>query len=194
MHCWCRTPESYTHGIHTHIEISAFLVVIWCTYRNKGKLKFSALARAIVTEATVYFLVMLTAQVYIQISFNLVKVRSLSRIPHCFLVTTHNHCRVNRFHFCEWQPTWGQPNTEIPTSSPSHEAHTDCTSGINSFPQIADLRSQLQSDSNSAVCNLAEEVRGSGGGERVGADALQHSPLRCRSSTCYASASSAREC
>ena len=60
-----------------HAEISAILTVIWYTYRNKGSLKFSALARVIMTEATIYFIIMLAAQIYIQVSFNLIKVLSL---------------------------------------------------------------------------------------------------------------------
>jgi len=60
-----------------HLELSAFLVIVWCAYRNKGTLKLSALVRTIVAEATIYFLVMVAAQTYIQLSISVVKVLSL---------------------------------------------------------------------------------------------------------------------
>ena len=59
------------------VELSAFLVIAFYAYRNRGTLRFSALLYTIAAESTVYFLAMVAAQVYIQLSFNLTKVRSL---------------------------------------------------------------------------------------------------------------------
>ena len=59
-----------------HSELSAFLVIALYTYRNKAALKFSALVRTIVSEATIYFLVMVAVQTYIQISLSVMKVQS----------------------------------------------------------------------------------------------------------------------
>jgi len=84
-HCfWCvaalvwflGTISIADRGIHA--ELSAFLAIAWYTYRNKGALKFSALIRTIISEATIYFMVMIAVQTYIQISLSLMKVRSLS--------------------------------------------------------------------------------------------------------------------
>lgn len=47
-----------------------------------GILKFSALARTLVAEATVYFLAMLTAQIYVQLSLILMEVQALSLLLH----------------------------------------------------------------------------------------------------------------
>jgi len=52
-----------------HLEISAFLVVAWCAYRNVSTLKLSAVVRTIVAEATIYFLAMVALQIYVQLSF-----------------------------------------------------------------------------------------------------------------------------
>ena len=60
-----------------HLELSAFLVIVWHTYHNKTMLKFSALIRTIVAEATIYFLAMIALQMYVQLSLIFMKVRSL---------------------------------------------------------------------------------------------------------------------
>jgi len=67
-------PQNTLLTEDSYVDTSAILTVIWYTYRNKGSLKFSALARVIIAEATIYFIIMLAAQIYIQISFNLIKV------------------------------------------------------------------------------------------------------------------------
>ena len=54
-----------------HLELSAFVIVAWCAYRNVNTLKFSAVVRTIVAEATIYFLAMVALQIYIQLSFAL---------------------------------------------------------------------------------------------------------------------------
>lgn len=58
------------NAIGTAFELSAFLVIIWYTYHNKSALKLSALIRTIAAEATMYFLVMVAAQTYVQISLS----------------------------------------------------------------------------------------------------------------------------
>ena len=87
---------------NSHAELSVFLVVVWYTYRNKGTLKFSALLRRFVAEAMVYFLAMVAAQIYVQVSFNLVEVQSPPLFSLCFAMFIHDHYRVNSFHFCEY--------------------------------------------------------------------------------------------
>jgi len=61
------------NSIATAFESSAFLVIAWYTYRNKSTLKFSALIRTMVTEATIYFLAMVALQTYVQLSLSLTK-------------------------------------------------------------------------------------------------------------------------
>ena len=77
---------------------SVLIIIVWCTYCSKGMLKISGLIRAIVKEATVYFLVMVTTQVS-----NLVGVWALAFFPRCsaMAVCNHNKAAVNNFQFCE---------------------------------------------------------------------------------------------
>jgi len=56
------------------VEVSAFLVIAFYVNRNRGTLRLSALLYRIAAESTVYFLAMVAAQIYIQMSFNLTKV------------------------------------------------------------------------------------------------------------------------
>jgi len=56
-----------------HLELSAFLVIIRYTYHNKSMLKFSALIRTMVTEATIYFLAIVTMQTYVLLSLILME-------------------------------------------------------------------------------------------------------------------------
>jgi hypothetical protein len=56
------------------IETSPFAVVVWYTYRNKRTVKISSLIRAIVEQATAYFILIVVMQMYIQVD-NVVKVR-----------------------------------------------------------------------------------------------------------------------
>ena len=60
-------------------ELSAFLVIVWYTYRNISTLKFSTIIRTIVTEATIYFLAMIAIQIYIELSLILMEVWSLTQ-------------------------------------------------------------------------------------------------------------------
>ena len=61
-----------------HLDLSAFLVIARYTIRNKSTLKFSALIRTIVADASMYFLAMIAMQTYVQLSLNLMEVESLS--------------------------------------------------------------------------------------------------------------------
>ena len=64
-----------------HLDLSAFLVVAWCTYRNVNTLKLSVVIRTIVAEATIYFLAMVALQISVQLSL-ILAVQSLSPRPH----------------------------------------------------------------------------------------------------------------
>ena len=57
-----------------HSELSAFLVIVRYTYRNKSTLRFSALIRTMVKDATIYFLAMVAMQTYVQLSLYLMEV------------------------------------------------------------------------------------------------------------------------
>ena len=70
--------ESVTDRAGKRLELSAFLVIVWYTYRNKSTLKFSALIRTMITEATIYFLAMVALQTSVQISLSLTNVYPLS--------------------------------------------------------------------------------------------------------------------
>ena len=50
----------------TCVDLSAFIIIVWCTCRSRrrGMLRFSGLIRSIVTDATIYFLATITAQIY----------------------------------------------------------------------------------------------------------------------------------
>ena len=76
------------------LDASAFLVVVWCTYRMGA----SALIRTIAADVTRYFLVMVAIQIYIQIVYLLMSVWSFSRFPHRFRMVKCDHYRV----FLRW--------------------------------------------------------------------------------------------
>jgi len=57
-----------------HLELSAFIVVVWYTYRIRSSLEFSVLIRTIVTEATIYFLAMVALQAYVLLSLIFIEV------------------------------------------------------------------------------------------------------------------------
>ena len=63
------------------LDVPAFLAIIWYSCRNRGTLRFSALIRTIVTEATIYFFAIVAMQIYVQLSLNLMEVESLSWFP-----------------------------------------------------------------------------------------------------------------
>lgn len=114
---WHETLRVTDHGVR--LELSAFLVIVWYTYRNKSALKFSALIRTIAAEATVYFLVMVAAQVYIQLSLSLMEVLSLSRfllyfmiVDDCFRVLGKN------FRSCEYATNSNDVNSRLTILAP----------------------------------------------------------------------------
>ena len=74
-----------------HSDLSAFLVIVRYTYRNKRALKFSALIRAIVADASIYFLAMVAMQIYVQLSVGLTKVQTFSRFPFHFAILNYKH-------------------------------------------------------------------------------------------------------
>ena len=73
--CWRKIPRITDHG--EHLDLSAFLVVIWCAYRIKS----SSLLRTIAADTTIYFLTMVAAQVYIQLAYSLLEVRFPRSVP-----------------------------------------------------------------------------------------------------------------
>jgi len=106
---WLEISRIADHG--NQLEVSAFLVIVWYTYRNKSSLKFSALVRTIIADATMYFLAMVALQVYIQVSFVLTEVRSLSlSLSVCTLFCDHQsellRASINNFRLCEYTPNW----------------------------------------------------------------------------------------
>ena len=93
---WRKIPRIADHG--EHLDLSAFLVVVWCTYR----LGSSALIRTIAADTTVYFLTMVALQIDFQLNYSLMEVRSFARFTHLF--AKYNHCRVspNKCRSCEY--------------------------------------------------------------------------------------------
>ena len=73
---WHKTPPIANH--RKHLDLSAFIVVAWCIFHNMRALKFSMVVRTIITDATIYFLAMVTLQIYSQLSFIFMEVLSLS--------------------------------------------------------------------------------------------------------------------
>ena len=58
-----------------HPDLFAFLVIAWYTYRKKRMLQFSVVIRAIIGDASIYFIAMIAMQLYVQLSVTLSKVR-----------------------------------------------------------------------------------------------------------------------
>ena len=146
-------------------ELSAFLVILWHTYQNKRTLGFSAIPHRLVASSTVYFLVMVAAQISVQVSVNLIQVQFPLSIL-CFVVMIHNRRRASSFHFCKSSRSderWS--SSESP--NPPHLAHMDCMSSCMSIlPQerlTFALASQVQPDIDSTVRDLADKIRRSRG-------------------------------
>ena len=57
------------------IEDSAFAIIVWYTYRNRSTLKFMALVRTVVVQASTWFIAIVIAQVHIQANFSHLLVR-----------------------------------------------------------------------------------------------------------------------
>ena len=54
----------------SRIEVSAFAIIVWYTYRNREMLKFMALVRTIVQQAGIWFIGIIVAHIYIQANFH----------------------------------------------------------------------------------------------------------------------------
>lgn len=54
----------FTRG--TFIEISVFVAIVWYTYHDKRLMNFLALAGAIITQASIYFPVIIEIQIYLR--------------------------------------------------------------------------------------------------------------------------------
>lgn len=95
---WCVvvlvTVSSKTTDHGECLDFSAFLVIALYANRNRRALKFSALVRTIVAEATIYFIAMVTAQTFILLSFTLMEVRPFTDFPLRLAMVKHNHSRV----------------------------------------------------------------------------------------------------
>ena len=87
--CARKIPRITDHGEY-YLDLSAFLVVVWCSYRNK----FSGLIRTIAADATVYFLAVVAAQVYIQMACVLMDIRPFARFLRHFARVKYIHYRV----------------------------------------------------------------------------------------------------
>jgi len=102
------------------LELSAFLAIVWYTYRIRSSLKFSALIRTIVTEATIYFLAMVAMQTYVLLSLIFMEVYLPSRLPY-FVITDGRYLRAqfNNSRFCEYPKSLndGGPQLTVPTLS-----------------------------------------------------------------------------
>ena len=104
LDCWVKTPRIVDNG--EHLELSAFLVMVWFTYREKSKLKVSVLIRTIIAEGTIYFLAMVALQIYIQVSFVLTEVWSLPiHTPFHDHQSKYPRASINNFRHCEYTPT-----------------------------------------------------------------------------------------
>ena len=62
------------------IEVSAFTIVVWYTYRNRSMLKLMVLVRTIVTQASIWFIGIIIAHIYIQANFSGLAVCSFVRL------------------------------------------------------------------------------------------------------------------
>jgi len=76
------------------VELPVFMTIVRYTYRYKSTFEFSTLVRTIVTKATIYFLVMVAAQTYIQLSFGFMRVWSPARFPRRFVMVKCDHSGV----------------------------------------------------------------------------------------------------
>ena len=111
-----------------HLDLSAFLVIARYTYCNKRVLKFSALIRAIVAEASIYFIAMIAMQIYVQLSVSLTQVRSFSRSPLHFVIIDHEYPRasISKDHFREYATNLNDNSSRLTLSVSRNEVHMGC--------------------------------------------------------------------
>ena len=60
------------------IEVSAFAIVVWSTYPHVKMFKFLALVRTLVTQATMYFIVVIAVHIFVLVVASLGIVRSFA--------------------------------------------------------------------------------------------------------------------
>ena len=61
------------------IEVSAFTIIVWHTYRSSHGLRLMALIRTIVIQASVWFIAIIITQIYVQVSFHYMEVWTFVR-------------------------------------------------------------------------------------------------------------------
>ena len=122
-----------------HLDLSAFLVIARYTYCNKRVLKFSALIRAIVAEASIYFIAMIAMQIYVQLSVSLTQVRSFSRFPLHFVVIDHEYPRasISNVRFREYTTKLDDNSSPLTFSTSRNEVHTECKHFLFGSPVIS---------------------------------------------------------
>ena len=122
-----------------HLDLSAFLVIARYTYRNKRALKLSALIRAIIAEASIYFIAMIAMQLYVQLSVSLTQVRSFSRFPLHFVVIDHEYLRasISNVRFREYATNLNDDSPRLTLSTSRNEVHTECKHSLFGSPVIS---------------------------------------------------------
>ena len=86
------------------IEVSAFAIVVWSTYPHVKMFKFLALVRTLVTQATMYFIVVIAVHIFVLVVASLGIVRSFAHFPWCIAMAKDDHYRfafTQRIHFRE---------------------------------------------------------------------------------------------
>ena len=61
-------------------DVSVLIAIVWYAYRGWGAFKFSALARIIVSQATIYIIFMTLLEIFSYITLNLLGVWPLARL------------------------------------------------------------------------------------------------------------------
>jgi len=161
-----------------HLGLSAFLVVVWCTYRNKS----STLIRAIAANATIYFFTMVAAQVYIQLAYSLLEVRSPARFSHPFAKYNRYRVSPNKCRSCEYAIKLNDNRSELTGFHPARlkciwiVRLASCRSVVTSSYILTSF-AQHQFHIDHEVRGLVETVRGSGRRPRVAVVAFQYRRL-----------------
>ena len=122
-----------------HPDLFAFLVIAWYTYRKKRMLQFSVVIRAIIGDASIYFIAMIALQIYVQLSLSLTKVRSFSELPFHFAIIDHEYPRVsiNNVRFREYATNLNDDSPRLTFSTSRNEVHTECKHFLFRSPVIS---------------------------------------------------------
>ena len=112
-----------------HLELSAFLAILWYTCRDQRMLKFSGLIRTLVGEAMIHFLAMIS----MQIMSNCLRTTwgyDLSRLLHHLAISDREHSGVlaDSFRFCEYGINLDYNGSQLTVSASRNEVHMGCTS------------------------------------------------------------------